>query len=266
VDARLGRRGPGHAFALNLELGRRLADVAVGVRAHTGEAGDPVIGGGRYIFLHPQDRTTLLGTWYALPDGRGERELISEGTAALLEEVRAACPALDLDRADVVRYHWGWLPLKAGREPGRPTALADRPRVMDHGAAGGVGRMFSAEGVKFTTARRVAEQVTDRVVAALGHRARACRTAATRVDEGEVPETTLEARVRRAIRAEMAVRLADVLRRLSPGARPEAGPGLEAVARIAAIELGWTEQRKDAEIEALTGVAGTSGPAPEWVA
>ena len=255
-----------HAFALNLEVGRRLAEVAVGVRAATGPADDPVVGGHRYVFLHPQERTTLLGTWYALPDGRSERELIAAGAAALLGEFRAVCPALGLDGADVVGYQWGWLPLKAGREPGRPTALAERPRVMGHGAGGGTARMFSVEGVKFTTARKVAEQVTDRVMTILGHPPGVCRTAVTPLDDGETLETALEARVRRAIRAEMAVRLADVVRRLTPGARPEAGPGLEAVARIAALELGWTEQRKDAEIEALTRVTATPGSAPEWVA
>ena len=82
--------------------------------------------------------------------------------------------------------------------------------------------MFSVEGVKFTTARSVAEDVTDRVMAALGRAPVPCRTAEARVDEGDVLEATLEARVRRAVRDEMAVRLSDVLRRTSPG--PHAGP------------------------------------------
>ena len=45
--------------------------------------------------------------------------------------------------------------------------------------------MFSVEGVKFTTMRRVAEWVTDGVVDALGGAPASCRTAHTRVDEGE---------------------------------------------------------------------------------
>ncbi|HET9040275.1 MAG TPA: FAD-dependent oxidoreductase [Gemmatimonadales bacterium] len=255
--------GGSYAFALNLELGRRLAEVAVGVRALTGAADDPVIGGRRFLFLNPQGRTTLLGTWYAPAEGRSETELVALGGAALLEEVRAACPALDLDGADVVGYQWGWLPLKAGREPGRPTALADRPRVMDHGEAGGIRRMFSVEGVKFTTARRVAEQVTDRVVAALGRPPERCRTAEILLDAGEALDAGLEASVRRAIREEMAARLPDVLRRLEPRLREDQGTTLETVARLAAVELGWTEHRKEVEIQALTRVAGSPGFAPE---
>ena len=254
-----------HAFALNIEVGRRLADVAAGVRSSTGAAEDPITGGRRFLFLAPQERTTLLGTWYALAAGRSEAELVERGAAALLGEFRAACPALELGAADVVGYQWGWLPLKAGRERGRPDALADRPRVLAHRAAGGVRNMFSVEGVKFTTARRVAEDVTDRVMAALGRAPVPCLTAQARVDDGDLLEATLEARVRQAVREEMAMRLPDVLRRTSPGPHP-AGDGLEVVARLAAAELGWTDQRKDAEIDAVKRSKRTPGSIPEPVA
>ena len=93
-----------------------------------------------------------------------------------------------------------------------------------------------------------------------------CRTAVTRVDEGNLLEATLEARVRRAVREEMAGRLADVLRRTSPGPHVGAGDGLEIVARLAAEEWGWTAQRKDAEIEAVKRSMRTPGSIPEQVA
>ena len=254
------------AFALNLELAGRLAETAVGIPTQSGPDQDPVIGGGRYVFLNPQARTPLLGTWYCLPDGRSATELAAQGAAALLGEIRAACPSLHLDATDVVGYQWGWLPLRAGREPGRPTALAERPRVMDHGAAGGLRGMFSVEGTKFTTARHVAEQAIDRIVAGLGHPAGPCRTAYERLDETADQTSPLEARVHRAIRTEMAVTLPDVFRRLAPGGRPDDAADLTPVARTAALELGWTEQRKDSEIEAVKRTIGPPGAAPERVA
>jgi hypothetical protein len=64
----------------------------------------------------------------------------------------------------------------------------------------------------------------------------------------------------------MAATLPDVFRRLTPGGRPEAGADLEGVARTAAIELGWSEQRKDSEIEAVKRTIGPPGAAPERVA
>jgi glycerol-3-phosphate dehydrogenase len=254
------------AFALNLVVGRRLTETAVGVRAPTGADADPIVGGRRFIFLAPSDDTTLLGTWYAPDDDRGPDELARRGTAALLEEFRSACPALALTGADVVRCQWGWLPLKAGREPGRANALADRPRVMDHGAMGGVRGIFSVEGVKYTTARRVAEGVVDRIVAAVGAVAGRCRTAHTRVDDGEAaggPE--LDARVRHAVREEMAVRLSDVvLRRIWSGAPPEpAAETVVAAARIAGDELGWSASHEEAEIEDVMRQLRTTSPTVE---
>ena len=256
------------AFALNLEIGRRLAEAAVGVRAPSGPAEDPIIGGRRFIFLVPQGGTTLLGTWYAAADGGDPCDLVERGTAALLSELRSACPALQLTGADVVRRQWGRLPLKAGREAGRAEGLAERPVVTDHGAAGGMRGMFSVEGVKFTTARAVAEHVVNRLVAHLGVIAGPCATARTRVDEGlDDLGTPLDTRVRVAVRSEMALRLADIVLRRSTLGVP-LGPAraqVAAAARLAGAELGWTPAREETEIEEvmrqLRGTGSTMEPA-----
>lgn len=241
------------AFALNVEIGRRLAETAVGLRAPTGPADDPIIGGHRFIFLVPQGGTTLLGTWYApAEEGADPRDLVERGTSVLLAELRGACPALQLTAADVVRCQWGRLPLKAGREPGRGNALAEHPSVTDDGAAGGMQGMFSIEGVKYTTARAAAEVVVDRIVAELGGAAGPCGTAQARVDEGLAElGVPLERRVREAVRSEMALRLSDiVLRRSALGPPPEpTRETVAAAARAAAGELCWTAAREESEIE-----------------
>jgi glycerol-3-phosphate dehydrogenase len=248
--AGLPEAGSRHAFALNLVVGRRLATAAVGVRAPTGAELDPIIGGRRFVFLVPEGSTTLLGTWYAHADGAGTESLIRCGRQTLLEEFRGACPGLDLSHTDVLDCLWGYLPLKAGRESGRADSLAERPWIVDHGRNGGVGGMFSVEGVKYTTARHVAENVVDRVVGALGVQAGRCRTRDVRVDDPGAADLSLEARTRRAVRDEMAVRLADVvLRRIgSAGARGTVD-AVATMARVAGSELGWPAERVAAEIE-----------------
>ncbi|MBA3495840.1 MAG: FAD-dependent oxidoreductase [Gemmatimonadales bacterium] len=247
------RSGHPQAFALNLVVGRRLAEAAVGLRVANGADEDPIIGGGRFVFLVPQDDRTFLGTWYARADGQDTGGLIQRGSVALLDEFRSACGAAALDEADVIGCQWGWLPLKSGRERGREDALAERPCVMGHGASDGIGGMFSVEGVKYTGARRVAEDVVDRVVSALGIAVDRCRTAHTPVDEDDVgaASASLHARVRHAVRDEMAVRLSDVvLRRIGSGL-PPAAEAVAAAARITGAELGWTPPREQAEIEAV---------------
>ena len=241
------------ALALNIVVGRRLADMALGVKSGTGPADDPVIGGHRFLFLAPQDGATLLGTWYAVDDGSDPRPKVEQGTAALLAEFNAACPGLALSPGDVARVQWGRLPLKAGREPGRHDALADRPRIRDHGREG-VRHLFSVEGVKYTTARRVAARALDRILEDLGVADPGCRTAATPLTGAyDVPpdDPQLETRIREAVRNEMALTLGDVVfRRTGLGEAPGPDRGaVRAAARIAARELGWDPVRESAEVE-----------------
>lgn len=234
-----------HAVALNLILDRRLAATAVGVRAPSGPNDDPVCGGHRFIFLVPDGETTLLGTWYAVAGG-DLAATVERGTAALLSELSQACPGLGLSSGNVIRVQWGRLPLKAGLEPGKPEALADRPRFTDHGAAAGVAHLFSVEGVKLTTARQVAEQVVDRVMADLGLPDPGCRTG-----REELVFAVPSSDVRRAVQEESAVHLADVVyRRTNLGAAP--GPDREAVTAAAAVagaELGWDAAQREGEID-----------------
>jgi glycerol-3-phosphate dehydrogenase len=157
-------------------------------------------------------------------------------------------------------------------EPGRADALAERARVIDHGRSHGVRHLYSVEGVKYTTARRVAEQAVDRIVADLGRAAAPCRTAeiavaselepVTLAAPGRTAEVTLQA-----VREEMAVKLSDVVfRRTSLGFVP--GPertALEEAARAAGAELGWDATRREAEVQDVLRQTGRSLPAMEAV-
>jgi glycerol-3-phosphate dehydrogenase len=75
-------------------------------------------------------------------------------------------PGLDLDTSEIIRVFAGLL-------PGSGTSgqqLADRPAIIDHGRQGGMQNLFSVSGVKFTTARRVADRVLDLAVDRRGAR------------------------------------------------------------------------------------------------
>ncbi len=262
---------PGRAMGLNVVIGRRLAEVSFGVRSGTGPREDPVCGGSRFLFCAPQGTGTVLGTWYALDQGN-PRATRDRGILALLGEFNAACPGLELSPSDVVRCQWGWLPLRGGNDPGRSEALAEYPRIVDH-MRHGVRHLLSVEGVKYTTARLLAEQAVDRVFASLERASPACRTAELRLggagsrvamDQGAMPARE---EIVRAVRDEMAVSLTDIVfRRTSLGAVP--GPqraAVEAAARIAGAELGWDSLRQETEIDAVFRDAGVPGSALEAV-
>ena len=259
------------ALAMNLVVSRRMADVAVGVRARSGRIKDPVCGGSRFLFCAPYGEGTLLGTWYTA-DITDQGSALKRGASALLEEFNEACPGLDLSEKEVVRPQWGLLPLKSGLEPGRPDALAERPMITDH-SIDGVARLVSVEGVKFTTARLVAEQVIDRVFVSLGRSSPPCYTAVRGLDtaQGELPLSALapgREEIVRAVREEMAVKLTDaVFRRTGLGTFP--GPersAVELAARAMAAELGWNSGRQKEEIDAVMKQAGAAGNTLETVA
>jgi len=214
----------------------------------------------------------VLGTWYTgdIADPAAAR---ARGVRGLLQEFNDACPGLDLSPAEIVRSQWGWLPLKSDREPGRSGALAERPRITDHGPEG-ISQLISVEGVKFTTARLVAEQTIDRVFASLGRSNPVCSTAERRLDDGAAEPSLGDSaglgreEIVRAVRQEMAVKLSDmVFRRAGFGAaaRP-ARVSVEAAARVMAAELGWDAIRQGEEIQGVLAETDTLGAALETVA
>jgi glycerol-3-phosphate dehydrogenase len=243
---------PRHALALNLVVGRRVAEVAVGLRSSSSTDGDPGGSGGRFLFLAPQERSTLLGTWYGVADeGKDPTPSLDRGAETLLAEFNRACPGLGLSGSDVVGRQWGRLPLKAGLEAGPSATLAERPRVSGRSGSGPA-NLLTVEAVKYTTARAVAQDVVDGVIASMGLQPRACRTAETPLagaglSPGDRPP--LAQRILHAAREEMAVTLDDVVyRRTELGDPP--GPDREAVERAARIlgdALGWDDVRRGAE-------------------
>jgi glycerol-3-phosphate dehydrogenase len=251
-DPSLARGAPRHALAVNLVIGRRVSEVAVGLRSSASSEAGPGGSGGRFLFLAPQERSTLLGTWYGLADDRIDPgPALDRAADALLAEFDRACPGLTLSRADVVGRQWGRLPLKTGLESGPSAMLAERPLVGGRNGSAPA-NLLTVEAVKFTTARAVAQDVVDVVLASMGLRQRACRTAETPLVGAELPRgdlPPLAQRVLYAVREEMAMTLGDVVYRRTelgdpPGPEPEA---LGMAVRVMGDALGWDEERRAAE-------------------
>ncbi|HKY60811.1 MAG TPA: FAD-dependent oxidoreductase [Gemmatimonadota bacterium] len=141
------------SLAFNVLLDRApLADAALAV--------EPPQPGSRTCFVVPWKGRMLAGTYHAprpggMAAGPPEREWIRR----FLEDLNEALPGLELGEPDVTRVFWGLLP---ATEAGT-CRLALREEIRDHGGAGGPAGLFSVSGVKFTTARRVAERALERI-------------------------------------------------------------------------------------------------------
>jgi glycerol-3-phosphate dehydrogenase len=263
----------GFSLALNLVLDRPPLPRAVGG-----------IAAGRFLFLVPWRDRSILGTsheGFIRDPGHAPTEA---DVAALLRDGQTAFPGARLSSANIRLVHRGLLPARAqGNAHG---ALLKRSLVVDH-RTDGVHGLVSVIGVRYTTARATAQLAAAQICEQLGRpasivppaplagaafgnldqylRAHAGRQRLVRRygtlhtelppgDEPLAPATPVtRAEVLYAVRAEMAVTLADVaLRRtdLAAGGHP-GDDALRAAASIMAGELGWSAERQTDEIRAV---------------
>lgn len=128
---------------------------------------------GRTYFVQERGGRLFVGTGHA-PCGPEEEDpgaedpRPSEGQlVGFIDDINRALPALGLVRADVERVYAGFLP---AREEGT-IELAEEPVWVDHGRRGGPEGLYSVSGVKYTTARHVAERVVQRIQGRVQERA-----------------------------------------------------------------------------------------------
>ncbi|NNE43063.1 MAG: FAD-dependent oxidoreductase [Gemmatimonadetes bacterium] len=111
--------------------------------------------GAQTLFLHPWKGHLFAGTYHSRWKAGWSPEVAPpEAMGHFLAALNETLPGLKATPDDVLDVRWGRLPAAA-----EDTAdLAVRPRIVHHGAEGGPAGLFSVSGVKFTTARRVAEE------------------------------------------------------------------------------------------------------------
>ncbi len=141
------------SIGFNLLLARQpAADAAVAV--------DSSMPGGGTYFLQPWGHRMMVGTYHApVDESRPPSGVSEELVREFVDDLNATLPELRLSTDEVLRVHWGFLPVA---RPGT-TTLTSREEIYDHGAHGGPPGLHSVSGIKFTTARCVAEKAVARI-------------------------------------------------------------------------------------------------------
>jgi glycerol-3-phosphate dehydrogenase len=151
--------------AMNLLTSKRASDMALAAPAADG----------RMLTLVPWRGRALVGTsqssTFVQPD---DTAVPGSEIDAFIADANHAFPALHLSHADLTLVHRGIVPAVAGRS-GRPE-LKPSTEILDHARDGAAGAL-TLIGVKYTTARGVAERVGKAIAARLGRRLPASRTA-----------------------------------------------------------------------------------------
>jgi glycerol-3-phosphate dehydrogenase len=164
-----------HSIALNLVVPALGYEVALAVRSRGRDANSKISVGGRQLLLIPWRNRTLLGTGhYPLAGQTPTPALLDQLVDRFLEELNGGWTGDPIRRADVQLVHSGLLPDDPA-EPGLVVRLLRHPRIVDH-RPHGIDGLISVEAVKFTTARRVAENAVDQVCRSLGKSTPPCRT------------------------------------------------------------------------------------------
>jgi glycerol-3-phosphate dehydrogenase len=190
----------------------------------------------------------LAGTSYAaMPEGGLDALASQAQVAAFLTDLNAAVPGLEARPANILQVYAGLLPARAAGT----TLLANREVIHDHGSARGPKGLFSVSGVKFTTARLVAQKTLTR---AFGRSLRSPRSHAIRPPPvtgvcGESiadaaspldgPMEQVSARLRALAEQESVLGLEDLLLRRLDSTLAARDPA--AAARLREL-LGWDEE------------------------
>jgi glycerol-3-phosphate dehydrogenase len=238
---------------------------------------------GRPFFVIPWNGRYLVGTTDSRYAGDpASVSATSDEVRYLLEQTNCLFPSSGLQEDDVQFTYAGVRPLPASTS-GSEAAITRRHIIRRHDPPHE--RLLSVVGGKLTTYRKLAEQVTDRVVQLLDIDAAACTTdndplpgarsnVVTMTDRSQPPSIaaplraiygsgtpdvlgyradgdtgTLEAQTRYALRHEFAETVADVLlRRTMRGLQADLGIGaLDAVVQAAAAERNWDSERQESE-------------------
>ena len=156
------------------------------------DAGDEALAGrsllGRNLFLVPWRERALFGTWESQTTcDPCDANVDGRDVASFVTELNQAFPSLDLTLRDVTLIHRGVVPAAVR---GSKISLEGHDLVRDH-ASQGVEGLVSVVGTKYTTARAVAERVTDVVLRKSGRASTACRTASVALPGGGLRDVGL---------------------------------------------------------------------------
>lgn len=147
-----------------------IPNVAIGLRANFRyQNADAFLDKGyRYFFITPWREGSLIGTFeVSCNEGPDDFSVTEDEIRSFISHLNAAYPAGRVRREDVRFVYRGLVPAsdQQGSSGDQP---AKHYEICDHASEDGVEGLISILGVKYTTARRVAEEAVNLVEAKLG--------------------------------------------------------------------------------------------------
>jgi glycerol-3-phosphate dehydrogenase len=172
------------SVAMNVIVNQVWSDVAVGLTSQPVNGKPPQV-----LFIVPWRNKSMIGTChFPWRDAPHTFKLNEAMVQEFLDQINSAHPPLKLSLEDVQHVTWGFLPVNKADANKQPVRLTRDGVVIDHQKKDGISGLISILGVKYTTARLVAEQAMDLAVNQLGMKTKKCQTHMTQVRGGKIED------------------------------------------------------------------------------
>jgi len=128
----------------------------------------------------------MIGTYYTPHRGAPDSAAVEEREIEeFLGGIQAVLPEGTISAKDIRCLHFGLLPMNPESDRRGVPSPASKPWFCDHARSDGMEGLVSVQGVKYTTARAVAERTIDCISKKLGVPWNACRTGTTPIFGGD---------------------------------------------------------------------------------
>lgn len=155
----------------------------------THAAGLQAKGNGRLYFFVPWRGVTMAGTYYRAHQGTADKlHMTDDDISAYLDALNTCLPDVRITRDDILAVHAGILPCRQPPLPDQEPKLLRHYRFIDHARADGIEGLASVLGIKYTTARGVAETVISKLAPRFAKLLSPSRTAKTPLPGGDIAD------------------------------------------------------------------------------
>lgn len=145
--------------------------------------------GGRHLFIIPWRDRSLIGTTNV--PFKEEPDKVAASTKDIvdfIDDINTTLPGLNLCKSDIRFAFAGLYPLFSDEIEEDTYQGTGEYQVVDHAKQDGVEGVVSVLGAKYTTARAIAEQAVDMIVAKLALPDKPCRTRSEPLFEGRIAD------------------------------------------------------------------------------
>lgn len=170
------------SVAMNIVVDQVWSGVAAGLPSQPRNGRLPQI-----LFFVPWRDKTMIGTWHIPWNDAPDHFRLTENIVQnFLDEINSAHPPLGLTLDDVQHVTWGFLPVNKEDASREQVKLTRDGVIIDHQKKDNLQGLISVLGVKYTTARVVAEKAVDMAVDKLAAKTEKCQTHITLVNGGQI--------------------------------------------------------------------------------